>query len=328
MEFAEVTSDSHGDKRHNPAHSNPLPPWCTLSVDFLLGSQGNDSTHCSSLSGNAPRLSGKPHHFVLLLSVLTPLSASLHSNLLLPLAFLPSLLHLLTPHTMPRERGKSKRGARNKSTLSRANRLTTSQRALIAHFASSRHSTQRMQSTPLQFLEASLVKLEATSSTTHFPPSPPQLHSPSGAKEETPPLGTHHTLDPYFLAPPVVKPGDKYYGDGSCKVEEEIPPSWQLDNITGTGMDFNTEADKEIGKEEEDQPHHFSNHLVEEHLQILFEIRQKQEDQVHSQNVINQRMNIMFEALSDAPASARCPMCSQRFTPAYTIHGQPGPAMD
>lgn len=57
--------------------------------------------------------------------------------------------------------------------------------------------------------------------------------------------------------------GDKYYGDGSCKVEEKIPPSWQLDNLTGTCRDFKAEADKEIGKEEEeDHPHHFSNHIV------------------------------------------------------------------
>jgi len=171
--------------------------------------------------------------------------------------------------------------------------------------------------------------LEATSSMTHFPPSPTQLHNPSGAKDEAPPMGMCHTLDPYFLAPPVVKPGNKYYGDGSWKVEKEIPLRWQLDNLTGTGMDFNTEVDKEIGKEEEeDQPHHFSNHLAKKHLQILFDIRKKQEDQVHSQNVINQRMNILFQALSDAPVSAIYLMSSQQFTPAYTIHGDPTSTME
>jgi len=122
--------------------------------------------------------------------------------------------------------------------------------------------------------------------------------------------------------------GDKYYGDESCKVEEKIPPSWQLDNLTGTGKDFNIEVDKAIGKEEEDHPHHFSNHIVEEHLQILFHIRKMEEDHVHSQNVINQRMNILFEVLSDSPWNARCSMCNQSFTQAYNIHGQPTLAMD
>jgi hypothetical protein len=129
------------------------------------------------------------------------------------------------------------------------------------------------------------------------------------------------------LSPPIVKPGDPYYDDESCQVEEEIPPSWQLENKAGTDKEINAEGD-EMGKEEEALPQQFANHLVEEHIELLFEIRQKQDDQVHSQSVLSQRMDILFEALTDAPAQARCPTCKQRFTPAYTIHGQPGPAMD
>jgi hypothetical protein len=56
-------------------------------------------------------------------------------------------------------------------------------------------------------------------------------------------LGAHPTLPTNLLAPPIVKPGDPYYGDGSCQVEEEIPPSWQLEIQTGTAKDTTTEAD-------------------------------------------------------------------------------------
>nr|ABK23844.1 unknown [Picea sitchensis] len=111
-------------------------------------------------------------------------------------------------------------------------------------------------------------------------------------------------------------------------VEEEIPPSSQLENNAGTTETIKTRADNEAIKEEEDQPQHFANRLMEEHLQLLFEIRKKQDDQVHSQSILNQQMDILFDALTDAPVRAKCPTCSQEFTLVYTIHGQPGPTTD
>jgi hypothetical protein len=81
-------------------------------------------------------------------------------------------------------------------------------------------------------------------------------------------------------------------------------------------------------EKEEDQPQQFANRLTEEHLQLIFEIRQKQDDQMHSQRILGQRMDIMFDALADAPARTRCPTCGQRFTPVYNIHGQPGSSME
>lgn len=65
-------------------------------------------------------------------------------------------------------------------------------------------------------------------------------------------------------------------------VEEEIPPSSQLENNAGTTETIKTRADNEAIKEEEDQSQHFANCLMEEHLQLLFEIRKNQDDQVHS----------------------------------------------
>jgi hypothetical protein len=53
-------------------------------------------------------------------------------------------------------------------------------------------------------------------------------------------------------------------------VEEEIPPSWQL---TGAGKEPTTAGGDEMGKGEVTS--HFANHLAEEHLELLFDIRQR-----------------------------------------------------
>jgi hypothetical protein len=105
-------------------------------------------------------------------------------------------------------------------------------------------------------------------------------------------------------------------------VEEEIPPSWQL---TGAGKDSTAAEDTGMDKGEESS--HSAYHLAEEHLELLFDIRQRQDEQVHGQGIINQRLDLLFEAFTDAPAQARCPTCKQRFTPTYTSHGYPGSPM-
>jgi len=63
-------------------------------------------------------------------------------------------------------------------------------------------------------------------------------------------------------------------------VEEEIPPTSKLEDNAAKTKEITTEV---AGKEEEEeQPQQFANRLAEEHLQLLFEIRQKQDDQMHS----------------------------------------------
>jgi hypothetical protein len=111
--------------------------------------------------------------------------------------------------------------------------------------------------------------METNSSMVHFPPSPPLAlnYSPSIVKEEVPPLGVRPPMDTNLLAPPIVKPGDPSYGDESCQVEEEIPPSWQLE---GTDKETIAASDDEKGKEEEAP--HFANHLAEENLELLFDL--------------------------------------------------------
>jgi hypothetical protein len=191
-----------------------LPIWCTLLVK-LLGSHCNFqvSSCCTSplaLVVPPDYLSSFPAQ---------GLSVSLPHPLHHSLASISPIPHHHLPSSMPQERGKSKRGARNHDDLSRKTRLTPSQRALIAHFASPHHSTKRLNLALLH--GTSPVKLEAEASTAHYPPT---LQPLCKVKEEAPPLDARTPLPTNLLAPPIIKPGDPYYGDGSCQVEEEIPP--------------------------------------------------------------------------------------------------------
>jgi hypothetical protein len=197
---------------------------------------------------------------------------------------------------MPRERGNPKRGVHKKNALSRDNKIIPSQRARIAHFSHPLRSTQSTHSASLQSLEVYKVKMETTSSTVHFPPSPPPvlLYSPNIFKEEAPPFGERIPLATNLLAPLVIKSGEPYYVDGSFQVEEAIPPSWKMENMEGTDKEIIARGDEETGKVEEALPHHFSNHLAEHHLELLFKIRQRQDDHMHCQGIISQRMDILF----------------------------------
>jgi hypothetical protein len=86
------------------------------------------------------------------------------------------------------------------------------------------------------------------------------------------------------------------YGDNNFMVEEEIPPSWQVEE----NMVIASE-DKEV-----EWPQLCENHLMKEHLPIIFEIWQKQDDKLHSQRILDQRLDILFNALVDSPARTRC----------------------
>jgi hypothetical protein len=172
------------------------------------------------------------------------------------------------------------------------------------------------------------VKEEGSPSCAHIPLSTPLLiHGLSLVKEEAPPSCARSPLATNLLPPPpILNPQDPYYGDDKCMVEEEIPPRWKVEENAAEANEITTEV---AGKEkEEEQPQQFANRLMEEHLQLLFEIRQKQDDQMHFQSILSQRMDIIFDALADSPVRGRCPTCGQQFTPVYTIHGQPGSTME
>jgi hypothetical protein len=59
-------------------------------------------------------------------------------------------------------------------------------------------------------------------------------------------------------------------------VEEEIPPSWQVENHLMTA-DVDSEAEPPLLS-----PHRLSD----EHLQIIFYMRQKLDDQTHNQHIL------------------------------------------
>jgi hypothetical protein len=66
--------------------------------------------------------------------------------------------------------------------------------------------------------------------------------------------------------------------------------------------------------------------FAEEHLQLIFELRQKMDDQAHIQNFLGQRLDLLMDAMTAAPASKRCPTCGQFFVPAYNAQGRPSPS--
>jgi len=134
-------------------YSIPHLPWCT--PPFQLFDSPNISkitTLCNTfLCTNDLLPSFDTLHSPFTLGDLkNPLinSISSHSPQHLLLASIPATFHLHTPPSMPRERGKSKRGACYYNTLSHHNRITHSQQALISHFSIPWHTLQRMQDAP------------------------------------------------------------------------------------------------------------------------------------------------------------------------------------
>jgi hypothetical protein len=102
-----------------------------------------------------------------------------------PTASPPSSLCLFIFTTMPRERGKSRRGAQYYNALSRHGKLSPSQLALIvARISGPMHNSQGSSVPPLS--------------------SPHSIHGNFSVKEEAPPLSKHIPLPTSLLGPPKV----------------------------------------------------------------------------------------------------------------------------
>jgi hypothetical protein len=50
-----------------------------------------------------------------------------------------------------------------------------------------------------------------------------------------------------------------------------------------------------------------------EHLELIFDIISYMVDQLHRDTLINNRIDMLFDAFSNAPAKQRCPTCAQPF---------------
>jgi hypothetical protein len=53
--------------------------------------------------------------------------------------------------------------------------------------------------------------------------------------------------------------------------------------------------------------------LRAEHLALVFELRGHMADQEHRALLMGQRLDLLLDAYSNAPAKRKCPMCAQSF---------------
>jgi hypothetical protein len=164
---------------------------------------------CSCPSALTGEFSAFPFAFTPTLRLFRALSGAFQQPLHLP----PSLHRKPASAFSPpcQEKGGSpRRGSLYYNALSRHDRLTPSQLALIAsRISGPRHNSQ---------------------GSSEPPSSPPHsIHGNFPVKEETPPSRERTPLLTNPLAPPKINPQDPVFGDGSCMVEEEIPPSWQVE---------------------------------------------------------------------------------------------------
>jgi hypothetical protein len=172
-----------------------------------------------------------------------------------------------------------------------------------------------------------IPKMETPSPTMHSP-LPPQHFSASTSKEEAAQclkIVKEETLPPFrhlglhlvnTRPPPAMQPGpilvnmtrppseappptEPYWGDGVCIIEEEISPRWHL---TDARQDQIAVEDKCTDRGEEGS--HYAYHLAVEHLDILLDIQQRQDEQVHGKMIINQLLDRLYEEFSEAPMQA------------------------
>jgi hypothetical protein len=121
-------------------------------------------------------------------------------------------------------------------------------------------------------------------------------------------------------------------------VEEEIPPSWQVETPLTTMASVDADRDEvDAGNaveavEEmdadmtEEPPPPTPIRFAEEHLQLIFELRQKMDDHAHIQKFLGQCLDLLMDAMTVAPASKRCPTRGQFFVPAYNAQGRLSPS--
>jgi hypothetical protein len=109
-----------------------------------------------------------------------------------------------------------------------------------------------------------------------------------------------------------------------------------MDEIPPTTLDADTTLRAAMdGKIE--QPLLNPHCLSDDQLQLIFDMRQNLEEQLHNQRTLSRHMDLMFDALAGAPEKTRCPTCGQRFvftfkamearvhhTSSLTLHGISG----
>jgi hypothetical protein len=106
-----------------------------------------------------------------------------------------------------------------------------------------------------------------------------------------------------------------------CIVEEEVP--WQDMETTadaGGAQDDEKQMEERSGGQD-DEKHRTPDEggdmhgflLRKEHLSLVFELRGHMADLEHRALIMGQRLDVLLDAYSDAPARRKCPLCAQSF---------------
>jgi hypothetical protein len=213
----------------------------------------------------------------------------------LPSAFAPPQTSLCILSTMPRERGKSRRGS-------------------LYYSALSRHATDLPPPNwlSLQFAPPAPGIIARGRQSLHRHPLTPSMET-AWLKRK------HHLRESALLCslillpPPKINPQDPVFGTGKLHGGGGNSPK-----LAGGGAHDEHWRGQGSG---------VASALCKSTLggapPTHFQIRQKQDDQLHSQRILGQRLDILFDALVDAPARTRCPTCGQKYIPVYNIHGRP-----
>jgi hypothetical protein len=225
----------------------------------------------------------------------------------------PMLLpHPMAPPNMPQERGKPKRATRNKNSITRDNRLTTSQRALLANFSPPHRHTSNTQSIPCT------PKMETPSPTVHSPLLPltslcipkketptPTVHSLASTSKEEAPQGLNSDkvegpppmkplssmlvdIGPHSTSLPGPSPVNKTGSPSktclpSLPVPEFQPRWWEGGCIVEEEIPprwqlleagENPITVEDLGTDGGEKDSHHTYHLAVKHLELLFDIRQ------------------------------------------------------
>ena len=103
-----------------------------------------------------------------------------------------------------------------------------------------------------------------------------------------------------------------------CIIEEEFPEQDMATSAAAGGaQDDEQQADERNGWQVDRTPdagddmHGFL--CSEGHLSLVFEFRGHMVDLEHRALVMGQRLDVLFDAYSDAPARRKCPLCAQSF---------------
>jgi hypothetical protein len=115
-----------------------------------------------------------------------------------------------------------------------------------------------------------------------------------------------------------------------CTVEEEIPP--QMEDYCNNSTNANDKGPRinwgDCRNKEDTHQHTFiedhghsapsSCRLMEDHLVLIFNMRNDLAEKLHNQHILSKHLDVLFESLSSKHAKSRCPTYCHPY--AFKIH--------